>query len=88
MVGKPITGKSFGGCVRYVVDKKDAVVLDAGGVRMQDANSITQDFNLQRKTRPGLGKAVGHLVLSWSKEDLPKLSSAIMVERAKSTGKK
>lgn len=83
MIGKPITGKSFGGCVRYVVDKKDAVVLDANGVRTQDANSITQDFNLQRKTRPGLGKAVGHLVLSWSKEDLPKLSSAIMVERAK-----
>lgn len=83
MIGKPITGKSFGGCVRYVVDKKDAVILDANGVRMQNANSITQDFNQQRKTRPGLGKAVGHLVLSWSNEDLPKLSDQIMVERAK-----
>jgi len=30
-----------------------------------------------------LGKAVGHLVLSWSKEDLSKLSDEIMVERAK-----
>jgi hypothetical protein len=83
MIGKPITGKSFGGCVRYVVDKKDAVILDANGVRMQNANSITQDFNQQRKTRPGLGKAVGHLVLSWSNEDLPKLSDQIMAERAK-----
>lgn len=83
MIGKPITGKSFGGCVRYVIDKKDAIILDANGVRIQNATSITQDFNLQRKTRPGLGKAVGHLVLSWSKEDLPKLSSAIMLERAK-----
>lgn len=83
MIGKPITGKSFGGCVRYVVDKKDAVILDANGVRMQSAYLITQDFNQQRKDRPGLGKAVGHLVLSWSNEDLPKLSDQIMIERAK-----
>lgn len=83
MIGKPITGKSFGGCVRYVVDKKDAVILDANGVRMQNAYLITQDLNQQRKTRPGLGKAVGHLVLSWSNEDLPKLNNQIMVERAK-----
>ena len=30
-----------------------------------------------------MGKAVGHMVLSWSKEDLRKLSDDIMVERAK-----
>lgn len=83
MIGKPITGKSFGGCVRYVVDKKDAVILDAHGVRMQSAFLITRDFNQQRKDRPGLGKAVGHLVLSWSNQDLPKLSDQVMVERAK-----
>jgi hypothetical protein len=83
MIGKPITGKSFGGCVRYVVDKKNAVILDANGVRMQNTFLITQDFNQQRKNRSGLGKAVGHLVLSWSNEDLPKLSNTIMVERAK-----
>lgn len=83
MIGKPITGKSFGGCVRYVIEKKNAIIIDALGVRMQNAAAIIQDFNLQRKMRPGLGKAVGHLVLSWSKEDLPKLNSDIMVERAK-----
>ena len=58
MIGKPITGKSFGGCVRYVLDKKDATVLHGEGVRLHDTRSITQDFNLQRKTRPELGKAV------------------------------
>lgn len=83
MIGKPITGKSFGGCVRYILEKDQAKILSAEGVRMQSANSITQDFNLQRKMRPGLGKAVGHLVLSWSKEDLPKLNDQIMIERAK-----
>ncbi|WP_295716748.1 relaxase/mobilization nuclease domain-containing protein [Mucilaginibacter sp.] len=83
MMGKPITGRSFGGCVRYVVNKPGAKILSAEGVRMQNANAIIQDFNLGRKMRPELGKAVGHLVLSWSKEDLLKLSDEIMVERAK-----
>jgi hypothetical protein len=83
MIGKPITGKSFGGCVRYIVDKQEAKILAAEGVRMQNASTLTQDFNLQRKMRPGLGKAVGHLVLSWSKEDLPKLSDDLMTSHAK-----
>ncbi|XHR97433.1 relaxase/mobilization nuclease domain-containing protein [Mucilaginibacter sp. UC70_90] len=83
MIGKPITGRSFGGCVRYVVNKQDAKIIAAEGVRMQNAGTITHDFNLQRKMRPELGKAVGHLVLSWSREDLSKLSDGIMVERAK-----
>jgi len=82
-MGKPISGRSFGGCIRYVVNKQEAKILAADGVRMQDADAIAQDFNLQRKMRPELGKAVGHLVLSWSKEDLSKLSDETMVERAK-----
>lgn len=88
MMGKPITGKSFGGCIRYIVDKPEAKILAADGVRMQNAGTLTDDFNLQRKMRPELGKAVGHLVLSWSKEDLPKLSDEVMVERAKEYMKK
>jgi hypothetical protein len=83
MMGKQITGRSFGGCVRYVVNKPEAKILSAEGVRMQNANAMIQDFDLQRKMRPELGKAVGHLVLSWSKEDLLNLSDDIMVERAK-----
>ncbi|GAC1314924.1 MAG: relaxase/mobilization nuclease domain-containing protein [Mucilaginibacter sp.] len=83
MMGKPITGRSFGGCIRYVVEKQQAKILTAEGVRMQNASTLAHDFNLQRKMRPELGKAVGHLVLSWSKEDLAKLSDDIMVERAK-----
>ncbi len=82
-MGKPITGRSFGGCIRYVVEKQKAKILTAEGVRMQNASTLAHDFNLQRKMRPELGKAVGHLVLSWSKEDLAKLSDDIMVERAK-----
>jgi len=83
MIGKVITGKSFGGCIRYVVQKNDAVVLDAAGVRMQQVNQIINDFNLQRKYNPNLGKAVGHIALSWSVNDVAKLNDEVMVTLAK-----
>ena len=83
MIGKVITGRSFGGCIRYVVQKHDAVVLDAAGVRMQQVNQIINDFNLQRKFNPNLGKAVGHIALSWSLNDAAKLNDEVMVNMAK-----
>jgi hypothetical protein len=83
MIGKVITGKSFGGCIRYVVQKQDAVILDAAGVRMQQHNQIINDFNLQRQFNPNLGKAVGHIALSWSENDAAKLNDEVMVNMAK-----
>jgi Relaxase/Mobilisation nuclease domain len=83
MIGKVITGRSFGGCIRYVVQKHDAVVLDAAGVRMQQVDQIINDFNLQRKYNPNLGKAVGHIALSWSVNDAAKLNDEVMVMLAK-----
>ena len=78
-----MTGRSFGGCIRYVVGKQDAVILDAAGVRMQQVNQIINDFNLQRKYNPGLGKAVGHIALSWSAKDESKLNDEVMLNLAK-----
>jgi len=78
-----ITGKSFGGCIRYVVQKHDAVILDAAGVRMHQVNQIINDFDLQRKYNPNLGQAVGHIALSWSINDLAKLNDEVMVSMAK-----
>ena len=83
MIGKVITGRSFGGCIRYVVQKHDAVVLDAAGVRMLQVNQIINDFNLQRKYNPSLGKAVGHIALCWSINDAAKLNDEVMVNMAK-----
>jgi len=83
MIGKVITGRSFGGCIRYVVQKNDAVILDAAGVRMQQVNQIINDFNLQRKYNPNLGKAVGHIALSWSVNDAAKLTDDLIINLAK-----
>src|SRR6201992_164434 len=83
MIGKVITGRSFGGCISYVVEKHDAVILDSAGIRIQEASQMINDFNLQRKFNPDLGKAVGHIVLSWSVNDAAKLNDEVMVTLAK-----
>lgn len=84
MMGKiPKAGKSFKGCVEYCVLKKDAVILDANGLRIDEVAHMTTDFNRQRKMRPSLGQAVGHIALNWSPEDAPKLTDELMVSIAK-----
>lgn len=64
MIGKPITGKSFGGCVRYFVDRKATVMLDVSGVCIQNAKAITQDFKPSKKDKAGTWKSNRQLVLS------------------------
>ncbi len=83
MIGKVMSGKSFSGCVRYVVQKPEATVLDSEGIRTDAVSSMVADFNLQRNLNPDLEKAVGHIALSWSVHDQAKLSPQVMVERAK-----
>lgn len=78
-----IVGKSFSGCVRYVVQKPGAEVLAAEGIRTESVSAMVADFNLQRRLRPELEKAVGHIALNWSAQDMAKLSPTIMAERAK-----
>lgn len=83
MIGKVMTGKSFSGCVRYVVDKPEAKILEAQGVRIDSAERISRDFGMQRKMNPELTQAVGHIALSWSIRDKDKLSEAVMTQVAK-----
>ncbi|WP_299760928.1 relaxase/mobilization nuclease domain-containing protein [uncultured Pontibacter sp.] len=83
MIGKVMTGKSFSGCVRYVVLKSEATVLDSDGIRTDTVASMVADFNLQRKLNPELEKAVGHIALNWSVQDKAKLSPQAMAQRAR-----
>lgn len=82
MIGKVVIGKSFGGCVRYVVEKLDAEILFVEGIRMADPAVMTQDFNTQRKMKSELSKAVGHISLNWSARDEAKLDNGKMLEIA------
>lgn len=83
MIAKVITGKSFGGCVRYLLEREKSSVLDSAGVRDYDTKAIIADLNAQRKMRPQLGNAIGHTVLSWSNEDRAKLTVEKMTEHAR-----
>ena len=82
MIAKIIEGRSFGGCVGYAL-KKDSEIIHAVGLRTDSAKTIIQDFNFQRMLNPRLGKAVGHIILSWNTEDKNKLNNDIMVSSAK-----
>lgn len=77
MIGKVSIGKSFGGCVRYVMEKDSAQVLDQSGVRGQNAVVATRDFNAIRRENPDVKNAVMHTSISFAHQD--KVSDAIMV---------
>jgi hypothetical protein len=83
MIGKQISGRSFGGCIRYLLNRDHAYILEAEGLRSYATRLIIQDLNNQRKMNPNLGKAVGHLILSWSKEDMDKLDTINVTDRAR-----
>lgn len=82
MIAKIIEGRSFGGCVAYAL-KKDSEIIHSVGLRTDNAKTIIQDFNIQRMLNPRLGKAVGHIILSWNTADKDMLNNDIIVSSAK-----
>jgi Relaxase/Mobilisation nuclease domain len=83
MIGKIVTGKSFGGCVRYVTQKQGSEVLYGKGIRLEDTAKMTRDFNMQRLLNPDLEKAVAHISLNFSAKDEDKLGNETMLKLAK-----
>ena len=82
MIGKIVTGKSFGGAVEYVLKKEKTRLLDSDGVDTESIRAIIDDFNFQRKARREIAKVVGHVSLSFHKDDAPKLTDNLMRELA------
>ncbi|MFR9165036.1 MAG: relaxase/mobilization nuclease domain-containing protein [Dysgonomonas sp.] len=84
MIGKVLKGKSFKGCVSYVMGKENATLIDSEGVLDIDTQSIINSFYLQSLMNPKLAKSVGHIPLSYAKEDEDKLTdNKMMVQLAK-----
>ncbi|KAA6312361.1 hypothetical protein EZS27_036695, partial [termite gut metagenome] len=83
MIGKIIKGRSFKGCISYVLGKENAKLLDSEGVLLNDTKSIINSFYMQSLMNPKLAKSVGHIPLAYSKDDAPKLTDEFMVELAK-----
>jgi len=83
MIGKIIKGKSFKGCISYILGKENSNLLDSEGVLLNDANSIINSFYMQSLMNPNLSKSVGHIPLSYSKDDAEKLTDEFMKKLAK-----
>lgn len=82
MIGKIVTGKSFRGAVEYVLKKENARLLDADGVDTSSVAAVIASFNFQRKVRPEKAQVVGHISLSFHKDDAEQLSDELMRELA------
>ena len=69
MIGKIKKGKSFGGCIRYVMGKDNAEIIDSDGVLLGNIREITDSFNYQRELNPKIKQPVGHIALSFKPDE-------------------
>jgi hypothetical protein len=69
MIGKVSIGKTFKGCVNYVMGKDGAEVLYAYGVRSQSIPYAAKDFDTVRNQNPRISNAVWHTSISFAYQD-------------------
>ena len=82
MIGKIKKGSGFKGCVNYVLGKEQATLLHADGVLTESKEDIIRSFCMQTGMNPDLKKPVGHIALSYSAVDVPKLTDEKMIQLA------
>ena len=82
MVGKVISGSSFSGTVGYVM-KEESRILEAEGITPPEVKDMVQDFKDQTLLNPRLKNTVGHISLSFSPKDAPRMTDALMTQIAK-----
>ena len=80
MVGKVIFASSFSGTVGYVM-KEESRILEAEGVMPPEVKDMAQDFKDQTLLNPRLKNTVGHISLSFSPKDAPRMTDALMTQR-------
>ena len=82
MVGKVIFASSFSGTVGYVM-KEESRILEAEGVMPPEVKDMVQDFKDQTLLNPRLKNTVGHISLSFSPKDAPRMTDTLMTQIAK-----
>jgi hypothetical protein len=83
MIGKIVKGRSFKGCISYVLGDKNAKILASEGVLETDVKSIINSFHMQSLLNPKLSKCVGHIPLAFSPDDKERLTDQFMERLAK-----
>lgn len=82
MIAKNIKGKSFKGCVSYVMNDT-AKLLEAEGVLAGTKQDIIRSFAMQRSGRKEIKQPVGHIPLSFAPEDKERMTNDFMMQLAK-----
>jgi hypothetical protein len=82
MIAKNIKGKSFKGCVNYVMNDT-AELLEAEGVWADNAKDIIRSFAMQRSGRKEIKQPVGHIPISFAPEDKERMTNDFMIQLAK-----
>ena len=82
MIGKIKKGKSFGGCIRYVMGKDDAKIIASDGVLLGTNKEMIDGFNCQCLLNPKIKQPLGHIALSFKPEDAPRLTDEFMAKIA------
>ena len=81
MMAKIVKGAGARGIVDYILDReKGASLIDHDGVLVSDNGSIARSLIAQSRLNPKVEKFIGHISLSFSKEDLPRLTDGLMVQ--------
>ena len=84
MIAKIMKGAGFKGVINYILDpKKGTELIDTSGVRTDSINHIVQSFIDQTELNPRVSKVVGHISLSFSVQDSPKLNNEWMAQIAR-----
>lgn len=79
MMAKITKGSDSKGVVDYILDKdKNAQVIAFEGLFMENKDTIAMSFDIQCQMNSKVTKPVGHIALSFSKEDEPRLTNRVM----------
>ena len=78
-MAKIVKGSDFKGVVDYILDKnKGTKTVACDGLFMENKDTIAMSFNVQSQMNSKVAKPVGHIALSFSKEDEPHLTDRAM----------
>ena len=79
MMAKIVHGSNFKGVVDYILDKDKGVQLVAHeGLFMENKDTIAMSFDIQSQMNGKVAKTVGHIALSFSQKDEPRLTNRVM----------
>lgn len=83
MMAKIVHGSNFKGVVDYILDNgKGVQVVAHEGLFMENKDTIAMSFDIQSQMNGKVAKPVGHIALSFSKEDEPRLTNHVMAHIA------